>query len=126
MPWRECSVMDERVRFIGCLLDGEGMSELCREFGISRKTGYKIFNRYRQDGVEALTQGNTSQTRSGRHGLAVSSSAAVQTSVIPSLNPFEKPKARSVVLKTPKPNTPNPTGTIDLVAISSFNFIVGN
>ena len=55
MPWRECSVMDERVRFIGCLLDGEGMSELCREFGISRKTGYKIFNRYRQDGVEALT-----------------------------------------------------------------------
>ena len=55
MPWRECSVMDERVRFIGRLLDGEGMSELCREFGISRKTGYKIFNRYRQEGVEALT-----------------------------------------------------------------------
>ena len=44
MPWRECSVMDERVRFIGHLLDGEGMSELCRKFGISRKTGYKIFN----------------------------------------------------------------------------------
>ena len=55
MPWRECSVMDERVRFIGRLLDGEGMSDLCREFGISRKTGYKIFNRYRQEGVEALT-----------------------------------------------------------------------
>jgi transposase len=55
MPWRECSVMDERVRFIDRLLDGEGMSELCREFGISRKIGYKIFNRYRQDGVEALT-----------------------------------------------------------------------
>jgi transposase len=47
--------MDERVRFVGRLLDGEGMSELCREFGISRKTGYKIFNRYRQEGVEALT-----------------------------------------------------------------------
>lgn len=55
MPWRECSVMDERVRFVSRLLDGEGMSELCREFGISRKTGYKIFNRYRQEGVEALT-----------------------------------------------------------------------
>jgi transposase len=55
MPWRECSVMDERVRFVGRLLDGEGMSELCREFGISRKTGYKIFNRYREEGVEALT-----------------------------------------------------------------------
>ncbi|GIK82846.1 MAG: transposase [Alphaproteobacteria bacterium] len=30
------------------------MSDVCREFGISRKTGYKIFNRYRQEGLEAL------------------------------------------------------------------------
>jgi transposase InsO family protein len=55
MPWKECSVMDERVRFVGRLLDGEGMSDVCREFGISRKTGYKIFNRYKDDGLEALT-----------------------------------------------------------------------
>jgi len=31
------------------------MSEVCREFGISRKTGYKIFNRYKDEGLEALT-----------------------------------------------------------------------
>jgi transposase InsO family protein len=55
MPWMECSVMDERVRFVGRLLDGEAMSDVCRSFGISRKTGYKIFNRYRDDGLEALT-----------------------------------------------------------------------
>jgi transposase InsO family protein len=55
MPWRECSVMEERLRFVARLLEGEGMSELCREFGISRKTGYKIRDRYRQEGVEALT-----------------------------------------------------------------------
>ena len=55
MPWKECSVMDERVRFVGRVLDGEAMSDVCREFGISRKTGYKIVNRYRQEGVEALT-----------------------------------------------------------------------
>ncbi|MDX8516539.1 IS481 family transposase [Mesorhizobium captivum] len=54
MPWRECSVMEERLRFVARLLDGEGMSAVCREFGISRKTGYKIFNRYRQEGLEAL------------------------------------------------------------------------
>jgi transposase InsO family protein len=47
--------MEERLRFVARLLDGEGMSAVCREFGISRKTGYKIFDRYRQDGVEALT-----------------------------------------------------------------------
>jgi transposase InsO family protein len=55
MPWKECSVMDERVRFVGRLLDGEAMSDVCRSFGISRKTGYKIFNRYRDEGLEALT-----------------------------------------------------------------------
>jgi len=47
--------MDERLRFVARLLDGETMSEVCREFGISRKTGYKIFSRYREYGAEALT-----------------------------------------------------------------------
>ena len=55
MPWKECSVMDERLRFVARLLDGEAMSEVCRDFGISRKTGYKIFSRYREHGAEALT-----------------------------------------------------------------------
>jgi transposase len=30
------------------------MTDLCREFGISRKTGYKIFNRYKEEGLIAL------------------------------------------------------------------------
>src|SRR5687767_16028989 len=47
MPWKECHVVDERVRFVARLLDGEKMAGLCREFGISRKTGYKIFDRLR-------------------------------------------------------------------------------
>jgi len=55
MPWKECSVMEERMRFVLRLLDGETMSGVCREFGISRKTGYKIFDRYRQQGLEALS-----------------------------------------------------------------------
>ena len=46
---------DERLRFVARLLDGEKMAPLCREFGISRKTGYKIFNRYRDIGLEGLT-----------------------------------------------------------------------
>ncbi|KAF0226143.1 MAG: hypothetical protein FD175_3087 [Beijerinckiaceae bacterium] len=55
MPWKGCSVMEERLRFVARLLDGEGMSDVCREFGISRKTGYKIFDRYKEHGLEALT-----------------------------------------------------------------------
>jgi transposase InsO family protein len=55
MPWKECSVMDERLRFVAQVLDGEAMSDVCRSFGISRKTGYKIFSRYKEHGLEALT-----------------------------------------------------------------------
>ena len=47
--------MDERLRFVAKLLDGESMAEACREFGISRKTGYKIYNRYKESGFEALS-----------------------------------------------------------------------
>lgn len=47
--------MDERIRFVARLLDGEKMAPLCREFGISRKTGYKIFNRYKEIGIEGLS-----------------------------------------------------------------------
>jgi transposase len=55
MPWKASSVMEERLRFVARLLDGEAMTEVCRDFGISRKTGYKIFDRYRAHGLEALS-----------------------------------------------------------------------
>lgn len=55
MPWKECHVMDERLRFVARLLEGEKMAPLCVEFGISRKTGYKIFERYKDCGVAAFT-----------------------------------------------------------------------
>ena len=55
MPWKECRVMDERLRFVARLLEGETMVALCEEFGISLKTGSKIYQRYRQIGVQGLT-----------------------------------------------------------------------
>jgi hypothetical protein len=54
MPWNECKPMDERLRFIARLLEGEKMAPLCREFGISRVTGYKIFDRYKECGLDGL------------------------------------------------------------------------
>jgi putative transposase len=47
--------MDERVRFVARLLDGEKMAPLCAEFGISRKTGYKLYDRYKNCGAQGLT-----------------------------------------------------------------------
>jgi putative transposase len=46
--------MDERLRFVARLLDGEKMAVVCRDFGISRKTGYKIYARYRDCGLDGL------------------------------------------------------------------------
>ena len=63
MPWKECNRMDERLRFVARLLDGEKMAVACREFGISRKTGYKIFNRYKEFGVRGLEDRSKSAYR---------------------------------------------------------------
>lgn len=54
MPWRERKPMDEPLRFIARLLEGEKMAVACRQFGISRVTGYKIYNRYQKCGAAGL------------------------------------------------------------------------
>jgi putative transposase len=46
--------MDERLRFVARVIEGEKMAVICRDFGISRKTGYKIFERYKDCGLEGL------------------------------------------------------------------------
>ena len=56
MPWKESSIMDERTRFISRLLEGEKMTHVCEEFGISRKTGYKLWNRYQAEGAVGLEE----------------------------------------------------------------------
>ena len=47
--------MDERVRFVARLLEGEKMAALCREFDISRQTGHKFYKRYKDLGLQGLT-----------------------------------------------------------------------
>ena len=57
--------MDERLKFVARLLEGEKMAVLCREFDISRKTGYKIFSRYKASGLEGLTDRSRRPYRQG-------------------------------------------------------------
>jgi len=42
------------MKFVSRHLEGEKMTDLCHEFGISRKTGYKIFERYEKCGIDGL------------------------------------------------------------------------
>ena len=56
MVWKETHVMDERMRFVLRAREGsEGLSDLCRQFGISRKTGYKWLGRYEAEGPSGLS-----------------------------------------------------------------------
>jgi transposase InsO family protein len=55
MPWKEASVMSERVEFIKVAIQpGVNFSQLCQHFEISRKTGYKWVRRYRMYGAPGL------------------------------------------------------------------------
>ena len=55
MAWKETHVMDERMRFIGeWLADEVSLAELCRRYGVSRKTGYKYIERYQAEGPAGL------------------------------------------------------------------------
>jgi len=56
MGWKECNKMDEKLKFIARYLEGEKMAPLCREFGITRPTGYKLIERYKMMGQCALVE----------------------------------------------------------------------
>jgi putative transposase len=55
MPWKECHVDDERLRFVARLLDARRWCRYCAEFGISRKTGDRICDRYQEIGLQGLS-----------------------------------------------------------------------
>jgi transposase InsO family protein len=54
MPWKVIDTMSQRLKFVNFIMDGARMTDACRAFGVSRKTGYKIWNRYLECGVEAF------------------------------------------------------------------------
>lgn len=55
MPWKEVTTVSLRFEFVKfALADGSKISELCRRFGISRKTGYKWINRFATQGYSGL------------------------------------------------------------------------
>lgn len=54
MPWTGRTPVDLRIEFIARLKKGERMTDLCRDYGISRKTGHKLQKRYEQLGAYGL------------------------------------------------------------------------
>ena len=55
MPWKECLVTDERLRFVlECLKAEDSMAAVCRRHGVSRRVGYKWLGRYQERGRDGL------------------------------------------------------------------------
>jgi putative transposase len=55
VAWKETHVMNERMKFIvEWQAGGHSMAELCRCYGVSRKTGYKYVERYSAEGPGGL------------------------------------------------------------------------
>jgi transposase len=56
MPWKVEKVETQRGQFVLKVLEpGANFSEICREHGISRPTGYKWLARYQEHGISALS-----------------------------------------------------------------------
>src|SRR5437763_1126677 len=57
MPWREQRAMSLKLQFVErAVLKGSNLTELCREFGVSRQTGHKWLRRYRELGPLGLVE----------------------------------------------------------------------
>src|ERR1700719_1609470 len=84
MPWRETCAMRERLKFVALFEAGEEtVAELCRRFGISRKTGYKFMERFAAcRPVRAIACAASASARSVRGDRAARCGAAGRASVL--------------------------------------------
>ena len=82
MPWKETTAMSLRIEFVQAALElGSNVSQLCRHFGISRKTGYKWLKRFGEaDGdVDSLADQSRRPHRSPRRTPKVMEQTVLQT-----------------------------------------------
>ena len=77
MPWRVSHQVNERMQFVARLAKAERMTDLCLEFGISRKTGHKIWARYQEQGLAGLEDQSRARKR-----IAHRTDAATQAAVV--------------------------------------------
>ena len=78
MPWKESRIVDQRLQFLSSYQKKEmSLSDLCREFGVSRPTGYRWINRYKEVGPEGLLDRNRKP-----HGCSHATSEATENAIL--------------------------------------------
>ncbi len=110
MPWKELKPMQEKIFFVADYLrQVDSFTELCRRYAVSRKTGYKLVGRYRQEGLESFEE------RSRRpHTQPAQLSYAMQQSIVELRRRGRQelgPKKIQALLKRRHPEQPVPSRT---------------
>jgi len=78
MPWKENRIVDQRLQFLSSYQKEEmSVSDLCREFGVSRPTGYRWINRYEEVGPEGLLDLSRRP-----HGCSHATSEAIENAIL--------------------------------------------
>ena len=78
MPWKESRIVDQRLQFLSSYQQKEmSLSDLCREFGVSRPTGYRWINRYKEVGPEGLLDRSRKP-----HGCSHATSEATENAIL--------------------------------------------
>jgi putative transposase len=70
VPWKEKAIVDARVELVIRVQRGERVSDLCREFDISRKTAYKFLQRYQRLGPVGMHDQSRAPLQQGRRTSA--------------------------------------------------------
>ena len=101
MPWKERSVMDEKLQFIAdCLRGDETMTVLCEHYGISRQTGYVWKRRYQAQGLSGLEERSRAPHR---HGTATPAELVVRIIEARKRKPHWGPKKLLAILREADP-----------------------
>ena len=116
MPWKETDAMKEKRSFIEAMLtQNRPFRELCREYGISEKTGYKWRNRFYAQGYAGLEE----ESRAPReHPNTIDGDAAAELIRLRLAHPSWGGKKLAELYRRAHPNLPQPS-------LSSVNRIIG-
>ena len=116
MPWKETCAMDERMRFVVEVERGQmSKAAICRQFGISRPTGDKWLERYREHGLVSLVERSRAARR---HPNETAEELVELIAAFRRVHPLWGPKKLRVKLKETYPQ-------MDLPACSTIGEILG-
>lgn len=121
MPWKVTCPVNERFKFVARLENGERMTDLCRELGISRKTGYKFLERFKRLSVVGLADQPRAPERSPQQ---MSEDVARLILALRRTHPTWGPRKLLATLKRKEPGIKLPTHSTVSRLLSKHELVV--